>query len=1019
MLASVAMSPSLNHFASCFDSRGPWAAAALFAIALVFLALPAQATTLFDFERFSDQLGGRQSTVYDVFEDAQGFLWFAGDTDGLLRYDGYELKSWSEGFLATETRHNVSTQIITRSGRLWVGSWGNGLQYWDREEGRFVQFLHDPETAHSLADNRVQTFLEDQRGRLWIGTVAGINRVDPDRPDSLIRFAAEQPDHPLYRQRIWRMLEWNDSIWLATSNGVFRLADGGDQWQRFELSDPALAVEHERSEEVRTITLAHGQLWAASQLGAFVWRPDQNRFEAVSFEQAPERPMPRINELLESRNRGLWAGAHDGLYRIDAERATFVRLGERDQLIADVDVRALHEDEEGNLWIGTRDQGLIFGRRQQQTFAPLREAMPAQFAELGGRLSSALLTDRQGRLWTSIPGGILRRDQAGQGRSWRFAARHNVRRVERLAEDEHGAVWLATDGGLFVIDQDDDLRAQTEVFDRLGLGVLPVSELWIAPDGCIWVALWHHGLACWRPALGEVELLLTELQQTRGDSIYQLSPDEHGRLWAATRYAGLFSVNLADRSVQQWPLLGEDRHEPSYYCAVPDQGRLWLCTGDGLIEFDPDGGHKQRFGTELGLPAARVSGLFRHPDGGLWVLTPNGMARRLPGSDRFVSYGLADGLPGLGLQRNAVTVDPSGRLLVGTNRGAAVLQNPALPVEYRAPQIVLGRAWIGREDLTRRLDPQRPKVRMAPGERDLLLQFAVLDFHDPGRNVMRLKLEGLDQEFGPLTTERSVRYVNLPPGRYELVAQGWNSRGVQAEQPLRLTIVVEAPWWRLPWVWAAAGLLLAVLIWVLVQARLRAMRLTNLRLRDMVERRTHALAEANAQLRNQSAQDFLTGLLNRRGFTERFNTLRKARRKDGGRLSLVLFDLDHFKDLNDRHGHDAGDRVLRKVAALLQAHLPPSALAARWGGEEFLFALDGFDTDQAVALCEALRAAFRANPVALEETAIHFTATFGVVGIEPDDASLEGWMRQVDQALYAGKRAGRDRVRVHTVAPPQ
>lgn len=1009
----MAMIPGARHFRRWFPDAPTGVTALLLGLAMLSFALPLQAGSLFDFERFSDQLGGRQSTVYDIFEDDRGFLWFAGDTDGLLRYDGYELMSWSEGFLATETRQNVSTQLINRDGRLWVGSWGNGLQYWDPVNRRYVQFLPDPDDPHSLADNRVQTLLEDRRGRLWVGTVAGINIVDPGQPDRLSRFAADQPDHPLYRQRIWRMVEQGDWIWFATSDGVFRIDADGDGLERFELLDRTAAIDHERSDEVRTIALAHGRIWAASQLGAFVWRADRSQFEQVHFVHNPDRGMPRINELLESRAQGLWVGAHDGLYRIDAEAAVFVPLADGDQLIPDVDVRALHEDEEGNLWIGTRDQGLIFGRRQQQTFAPLRDAMPSGLSEMGRRLSSALLTDRAGRLWTSFPGGVLRRDAAGQWRSWQFEARDNVRRVERIVEDERGWIWLATDSGLFVIDQADRLRPETAVFDLLGVGVLPVSELWVEPNGCLWLALWHHGLACWRPHTDQVELLLTELQQTRGDSIYQLFADERGRLWAATRYAGLFSVDLAERSVRRWPLAAEDRHEPSYYCAVPENGKLWLCTGDGLVKLDPETARRQHFGTEHGLPAARISGLFQHPVAGRWVLTPNGLARQLPGSDRFVSYGLADGLPGLGLQRNAVTLDPEGRLLVGTNRGAAVLQNPRLPMDYRAPQIVLSRVWVGREDLTRYLDPLRPELRLAPGSRDLLLQFSVLDFHDPGRNVMRLKLEGLDEDFGPLTTERSIRYVNLAPGRYQLVADGWNSRGVRAEQPLMLSIVVEAPWWRLPWVWALAGVLLLALVWLLIQVRLGAMRFANARLKAMVDERTRALADANAQLRTQSSQDFLTGLLNRRGFSERFNSLRQTRGRAGQVLSLVLFDLDHFKDLNDKYGHDAGDRVLRQVAAVLRETLPASALAARWGGEEFLIALDGFDTGQAVELCEQLRSVFRNQPVELEDASISFTATFGVVGIEPDDASLEGWMRQVDRALYEGKRAGRDRVRVY------
>jgi diguanylate cyclase (GGDEF)-like protein len=985
----------------------------LLVLGFCFSSLALSAAEFYDFDRFSDQLGGRQSTVYEIFEDHQGFLWFAGDTDGLLRFDGYELMSWSADFLASEIRHNVSTQVITRDGRLWVGSWGNGLQFWDAEQQQFVQFLPDRDDPDSLADNRVQTFLEDSEGRLWIGTVDGINFIDPDQPNQLRRYAVDQPEHPLHRERIWRMVEVDEAIWLATSSGVYRISRNGPGWQRYRLTAGPLAAEHERSEEVRTVAYAHGRLWAASQLGAFYWDADADEFLRVEFPQASGRAQPRFNELLESRDHGILAGAHDGLYRIDPVQVQFRRFGEREQLIPDVDVRALHEDDQGNLWIGTRDQGLIFGRRQQPTFVPVSRLMPAELVETGGRLNSALLTDSADRLWLSFPGGVLRLDQDGAWQSWRFPALDAVRRVERILEDDQGQVWLATDGGLFLIDGEDRLQARTDVFEQLGLAVLPVSEMWQAPGGCLWLALWHHGLVCWDPDGGPVEVYLTELQQTRGDSVYHLADDAEGRLWVATRYSGLFSIELAQREARHWPLQQHERHEPSYYCVVPDQARLWVCTEDGLVQFDPQTGRQQRYGTEHGLPAARVFGAFNDAAGSLWVLTPNGLARLLPDRQRFVSYGLADGLPGLGLQRNAVTLDALGRLVVGTSRGAALLQQQRLPPEYESPRLVLSRAWIGREDITRQLHPTQPEIRLAASQRDLLLQFAVLDFHEPTRNIMRLKLHGLDDDFGPLSTDRSIRYVNLAPGRYELEVEGWNSRGVRSEQDLRLPIIVAAPWWQSVWVGLLVLAALVALAWFLIRIRFRSMRSANVRLQAMVNERTRALADANDQLRAQSTQDFLTGLLNRRGFTDQFNTMRLKRASDQQAISLVLFDLDHFKALNDLHGHDAGDRVLRQVAEILVERLPKSSLAARWGGEEFLIALDGYTVERAVAICHDLRRAFAASPLRFDDQEVPYSATFGIVSALDSETSLEGWIRLVDQALYEGKRAGRDRIRVY------
>src|SRR6056297_771395 len=79
----------------------------------------------FEFERLSDHLGGRQATVYEIIEDPFGFVWFAGDTDGLLRFDSQDWLPWSDGLIENNRRRNISTVQVTDNGRLWVGSWGN------------------------------------------------------------------------------------------------------------------------------------------------------------------------------------------------------------------------------------------------------------------------------------------------------------------------------------------------------------------------------------------------------------------------------------------------------------------------------------------------------------------------------------------------------------------------------------------------------------------------------------------------------------------------------------------------------------------------------------------------------------------------------------------------------------------------------------------------------------------------------------------------------------------------------
>lgn len=984
----------------------------LWLIVLGLASLPAMAggderVGRFGFDRLSDHVGGRQATVYDIIEDPFGFVWFAGDTDGVLRFDSEELMSWTGGFVDNNTRANVSTLRVTRKGRLWVGSWGNGLQYWDTDAEAFVQFLPDPADPHSLASNRVQRMMIDSRDRLWVGTAGGINLVDPEQPGRLRRFAHDQPEHPLHGARIWGMVEHASGFWFATSNGLYRLSHDLTEWSRLLLDERA-AERFERGAEVRTVAVAHGQIWAGSQLGVFRWDPDRDDLVRVEFEQDPARAMPRINAILESRDGGIWVGAHDGLYRIDERVPRFVLLDDSHHFIPDVDIRALFEDTEGNLWIGSRDQGIIHGQRRDDTFSILTGPEPAQLAEEIDRLTSAVFHDRSGRLWLGIPGGLLRRNHDGDWTRWMFPVTAGVRRVEGFAESADGLIWIATDSGLFHIEADDQLVFDDRLFALLGTGTLPVTAIHANDDHELWLGLWSFGVVRWQPQSDEIDIGVKALRETRADLVYQLSPDAGGGLWAATRYSGIFRFD--GRDWQHVPLaLNGQTHSPAFYCIHPDgMEALWLCTEDGLVRYPLGPGDPQIFDERHGLPVNRITGLVQAPGDGLWVLTTGGVARRLEDQDRFVSYGLADGLPGLALQRNAASVAGDGRIVLGTSNGAVRVDPEQPPRGLNAPRTVLSRLWLDGVDMTRSINPALPGLELPHDHRDLMLQFAVLDFHEPERNLARYRLRGFEDEFGELTANRMVRYMNLPPGGYVLEVEGWSSRGVPGDQAMQIQIQVNAPWWHSPWSWLAAALLFASLIGLTIQLRLRALKHSNERLQTQVNTRTHELELANQRLKAQSAQDFLTGLLNRRGLTNEFRVMERLASRQGGPMSLILFDLDHFKRINDRLGHEAGDEVLRQIGEILAGTLRAQDIAARWGGEEFLIILPNTELAGALQVCEKIRLQIHGISGPGLPIGLRVSATFGVVSGQVGEYTLEAWIQQADQYLYQGKRAGRD-----------
>lgn len=166
------------------------------------------------------------------------------------------------------------------------------------------------------------------------------------------------------------------------------------------------------------------------------------------------------------------------------------------------------------------------------------------------------------------------------------------------------------------------------------------------------------------------------------------------------------------------------------------------------------------------------------------------------------------------------------------------------------------------------------------------------------------------------------------------------------------------------------------------------------------------------QLRIASATDFLTGLPNRRAFTERAGGLLAQARRHDWPVALLVFDLDHFKRVNDQHGHPVGDQVLRAAAAIARDEVREGELLARHGGEEFVILAVDCRQEEAFQLAERLRTTLAGTPIATPDgPTLHVTASFGLACADARGlADLDGLFREADRALYAAKGQGRNRV---------
>jgi diguanylate cyclase (GGDEF)-like protein len=212
--------------------------------------------------------------------------------------------------------------------------------------------------------------------------------------------------------------------------------------------------------------------------------------------------------------------------------------------------------------------------------------------------------------------------------------------------------------------------------------------------------------------------------------------------------------------------------------------------------------------------------------------------------------------------------------------------------------------------------------------------------------------------------------------------------------PLNIAMPINEVRWVAASIWFPTVMLLALLLRVAIAFVV----LSLAKERSNIERRMEALTDA------------LTGLPNRRALFEAADAFGQDRDRTGGAISVLIFDLDHFKRTNDRFGHELGDRVLKLFATTVRTDFEGSSIVARLGGEEFAAILPNVDRLGAVDTGEAVRRAFAKSGAFVDGLPVGATVSVGVAWDAGGGGDLNALFRRADAALYTAKRAGRNRV---------
>lgn len=722
----------------------------------------------FVIEQRTTENGLPQNSVQCLLQTSDGYLWI-GTRRGLARFDGLRFRILDRhNTPALEPSDSCTALVEDAEGTLWIGT-AEGLVR--RRDGRYAHFDVAPKPDAS----RVWLLAPARDGGLWIGSSSGL-RYWQDGAVRQVAGAGSQGNITGLIEddqgTLWVGDEWQFRQRPAGAAGFKELMKVGD-------GKPWEGTHYLRADQA-------GAYWFSNSAGIWRWR------EGTAVQVLPG-PFPGTPVLARRRRGGLWVySPRDGLGIGEGDQ---IRWEGKPEELPATDIQVIHEDRDGNLWLGTRAHGLLRLQPRRLVNYTVADGLP-------GDEVWSLSEGPDGRVWAATGQGLGRFD----GRRWeRLEVSTTSKGILEYANDfsvvcaDHsGVVWAASDM----------LRCVRE--GRLELAplrhpqhpeVIPegVETIYEARDGSLWFAA-KGGVFHWNGARTE---LLTTADGLSHGNIVGILEDADGGLW----FGGSWEQGRPDTAgwVDHWHQgrwttygapHGLPRDKIGPLLAEPD-GRVWFGSGSGLVSWKD--GRFHLITTEDGLAENVVAGLLGDDRGWFWFFGHHGIhrvrqdeLRELADGHRqrvrCITYGESDGM---GSAEGNAGVLPSccrtrdGRLWFPTASGVVVADPAVLLEQDQPPPVVIeevradGQRLNG-EDIPAAQPRPGPHWQLAPGRAQILaVRYTAPTFTAPGRTRFRYQLEGQDRDWNEpaADTDRVAYYTNLKPKSYRFRVQASGRRG--------------------------------------------------------------------------------------------------------------------------------------------------------------------------------------------------------------------------------------------------
>ncbi|MEP4889696.1 MAG: diguanylate cyclase [Aliiglaciecola sp.] len=952
------------------------------------------------------QDGLSQITVYDIEQDLNGFIWLATQR-GIDRFDGasfvnFEQTATTENGLRS-TRVN-DLELNKENGNLWLAT-ANGLHQLNAESGKMEDIKLSSGTDKSY--QRVTALHFDQNNDLWLEADSKLftksNLADnfqeviiPNPPEHLTVFEIVS-DH-------------QNILYFATNAGVLRLNTQTKEWLPALISDVL----------VWSVFIDSNQnLWAGTNgKGIFHFASDEN-YEQVSKQNiSTEQGLSHgiVNDIEQTKSGDVWVATNFGINIFpnvkNEKNLSPIQIPESDS-DSQSKINTLFIDSSDQVLFGTLVNGFSIVSPQSLLFQKVLIDK--------NKVTYATEFDKHGTLWVSSPEGLWKvpptlvanqllnfeKGDINQGAKNILLGTHY--------SETNDVLWIGTRVGLARLN-DNKITLSSAGFEGI-----PIYSIESDKQGNLYIGTVSNGLYHYNPNSREI---IHHYESDRVLGIHVSGPD---KVWLATP-KGLIKVNPLNKTQINYT------HHASGANSLPGNYVTWISKksnnqylvaiqSKGLFVMTEDEATGSLQFTALfpssGLKDASIAAIEQDQQQNYWVSSIKGIARISADLSTLKFYDTTDGTAAGGYFIGARSIDVNGRIFFAGANGVTHFHPDEIVRPNIDPKLHLTNIDILNEKRGSRQINAANKPLSSISDSTLALEhsdivvtfeFAATELVAPDRIKYAHRLIGFNSQWQELkSNKRSITYTSLDAGNYVLEIKATNRYGTWLTEYVSMNINVSPAWY---------GSNIAIVFWILLAvltvysyARWRSYSLfvRSQKLANEVTNKTRDLALANDKLRKLSDLDPLTNIYNRRGFTHAALSKLAESNESNKVFSIVLFDIDFFKSINDNYGHDVGDEALIAISQKIENSLGLDDKLGRWGGEEFIALLVTDNIEIAFKIADRVRQ--QVSTLRLKGLAKDFEITLsGGVAIMPADNNLTSCIKQADTLLFQAKKNGRNQI---------